>query len=107
MGWLIKRGSDGGHFSFTFSWSRLDTNHHVREGRAQRRQSTRTSDCYWFSWKDRRHGWRTTWVQALASLKEAMTETVREENGDEVECGVKEPGFTGRTHREFGTSEVL
>lgn len=78
VGWLIKRGSDGGHFSFTFSWSRLDTYHHVREGRAQRSQPTRTSDCYWFSWKDRRHGWRTTWFQALTSLKEAMTETVRE-----------------------------
>lgn len=31
----------------------------------------------------------------------------REENGDEVECGMKEPGYTGRTHMEFGTSEVL
>lgn len=31
----------------------------------------------------------------------------REENGDGVECGVQEPGFTERTHIEFGTSEVL
>lgn len=31
----------------------------------------------------------------------------KEENDNEVVCGVKEPGFTGRTHIEFGTLEVL